>query len=279
MAIPRRAVDFDLRADDVPRDWASNDAYVSTLMNALSLLFPEGERFFVESVKQQRHKITDAELLAAMTGFIGQEAMHGKEHRALNQLLVAHGYAEAPALERRLRALLQTVRRVLSPMSQLAATCALEHFTAMMAEALLADDRMRAELDPSVRDLWLWHALEENEHKAVAYDVYAAAGGGYARRVTIMLLATGMFFAVLAAYHARLMATRGVLTRPWTWARGIKRLWVSPGYFGKLVPVYFTYFKPSFHPNDRDTRALLARWTDELFGARGRLRAKLSSMV
>lgn len=275
MAIPRRDLDFALRPEAVPLDWAADSAYVTTLMNALSLLFPEGERFFVESVKQQKATIRDEDLLAAMAGFIGQEAMHGKEHRALNELLVAHGYAESPEVEARLRALLVLVRRMFEPLSQLAATCALEHFTAMMAEALLADERMREELHASVRDLWLWHALEENEHKAVAYDVYEAAGGGYARRVTMMVLATITFFAVMAIVHAHLMKTRGVLHKPWTWLRGFKRLWIYPGYFTKLVPVYFTYFKPWFHPNQRDTKALLARWERELFGPAGQLRPKL----
>ncbi|HVK87875.1 MAG TPA: metal-dependent hydrolase [Kofleriaceae bacterium] len=275
MAIPRRDLDFDLRPETVPLDWAADSAYVTTLVNALSLLFPEGERFFMESVKQQKPAIRDEALLAAIAGFIGQEAMHAKEHRALNELLVAHGYAESPEVEARLRAVLVRVRRKFAPLSQLAVTCALEHFTAMMAEALLADERMQQELHESVRGLWLWHALEENEHKAVAFDVYEAAGGGYARRVAMMAFATLGFFTVMAIVHARLMKTRGVLHKPWTWLRGATRLWIYPGYFARLVPVYFTYFKPWFHPNERDTKALLARWREALFGPGGQLRPKL----
>ncbi len=201
--------------------------------------------------------------------------MHGKEHRAFNELLIAHGYAAAPGVETRLRGFLKLVRRVLSPRSQLAATCALEHFTAMLAESLLSDARMRDEIDPSVRGLWLWHALEESEHKAVAFDVYRAAGGGYVRRASIMLLTTAVFFSVQAIVHARLMATRGILFRPWTWLRGIGRLWIWPGHLTRLVPAYLAYFKPSFHPDERDTRDLLARWEADLFGADGDLRARL----
>ena len=268
--IPRRAVKLDFDPARVPRDWCSNDAYDTTFLGALSLLFPEGEKFFVEAVKQQRDRITDPELLEQIAGFIGQEAMHGKEHRAFNELLLAHGHAEAPIIEKRLRAFLKLIsRRVLSPMSQLAATTALEHFTAMLAEATLRDSRMRDEIDPTVRPLWLWHSLEENEHKAVCYDVYKAAGGGYTRRVLIMVLTTIVFFAVQALVHARLMATRKILWKPWKWARGITRFWIYPGYFIRLVPAYFQYFRPGFHPNDRDTDELLATWRSTLFGDGG----------
>ena len=263
MTIQRRDVAFDLTA--VPRDWCGDDPYRTTFMNALSLLFPEGEKFFVDSVKHYTREGDAA-------GFIGQEAMHGREHRALNDMLVAHGYTAAPNIDLRLKKFLKLVRRVLSPKSQLAATTALEHFTAIMAERLLADPAMRDEIHESVRPLWLWHALEESEHKSVAFDVYKAAGGGYVRRIAIMMLTTVVFFAVQAAAHARLMSQRGVLLRPWTWLGGIRRMWIYPGYFMRLVPAYFSYYRPAFHPSDRDTRELLARWERELFDTRGMLR-------
>jgi len=262
--IIRRDVDFALAADDVPRDWCADDPFRTTFMNALSLLFPEGERFFVESVKQHRDEITDPSLRDDITGFIGQEAMHGREHRALNDLLVAHGYAEAPFIDREVRATLDRARRFLPPASQLAVTCALEHFTAMLAEGLLADPDMQRELHPRVLPLWLWHALEESEHKAVAFDVYTATGGTYARRVVVMLATTLVFFAAHTRIHGRLMRTRGILHKPWTWLRGASRMWLHPGYFTRLVPAYLDYFRPGFHPGDRDTRALLERWRVQL---------------
>jgi predicted metal-dependent hydrolase len=279
MVIPRRDVEFGLALESVPRDWCSRDAFDTTFLNALSLLFPEGERFFVDSVKQHKLHVTDPELQRAITGFIGQEAMHGKEHRAFNELMIAHGHAEAPRIDRNLRRFLGLVRRVLSPKSQLAATCALEHFTAMLAEALLRDDRMRDEIHPSVRPLWLWHALEESEHKAVAFDVYTAAGGGYVRRVGIMLLTTVVFFAAQALTHARLMATRRILWKPWRWVRGAMRFWIYPGFFTRLVPAYLAYFRPGFHPDDRDTQALLASWREQLFGTAGSLSERVRVVV
>src|SRR6185503_19926900 len=142
----------------VPRDWANGDPYETTFMNALSTLFPEGEKFFVESVKQQKHHVTDPALERDVAAFIGQEAMHGREHRAFNDLLLADGFRETPRVEANLKWFLKRVRRRLSPMSQLAVTCALEHFTAMLAEGLLRDPRARQEMHPDVAPLWLWHA-------------------------------------------------------------------------------------------------------------------------
>ena len=269
--IPRRDVDFALDPAAVPRDWVDGCPYGTTMLVALSLLFPEGERFFVDSVKQLRDRVDDPALRDAITGFIGQEAMHGREHRALNELAAAHGYVEGAAVERRLRWLLDVGRRWLPKRSQLAVTCALEHFTAILAENLLGDPAQQADLDPSVRALWQWHALEESEHKAVAFDVYRAVGGGYARRASTMLFTTAIFFAVLGAVHARLMVTRRVLWKPWTWTRGVRKMWLYPAYFTRLVPAWLSYFRPSFHPDDRDTAALLATWRDALFGVDGAL--------
>jgi predicted metal-dependent hydrolase len=273
--IPRRQVDFVFDPTRVPVDWYRDDAYTSSLLDALSLLFPEGERFFVESVKKLRHHVTDPRLDAAVTGFIGQEAMHGKEHRAFNEMFVAQGLTTAPRLERQLKGLFRVVRRLLPARSQLAATCALEHFTAMMAEAALRQAGMRDGMHPSIRPLWVWHALEESEHKAVAFEVYRAAGGGYARRAGIMLLTTAVFFAFTAWVHAHFMAQRRILLRPWRWFRGVADMWIYPGWFIRLVPAYLSYFRPGFHPDDRDTRALLAAWRERLFGDSGELRGNL----
>jgi predicted metal-dependent hydrolase len=273
--IPRRNVEFGFEPANVPRDWYGDDPFTTTHLDALSLLFPEGERFFVDSVKQLRHLIEDDDLRQRVAGFIGQEAMHGREHRAFNRMLVEHGYAAAPGVDAWLESFLQLVRRVLPRHSQLAVTCALEHFTAIMAERLLRDERMREPMHPSVRPLWMWHALEESEHKAVAYDVYLAAGGGYVRRVAIMILTTVIFFCVTLAVQARLMRARGVLFRPWRWLGGIQRMWIWPGYFTRMIPAYLDYFRPGFHPDDRDTTALLDAWRDHLFGKGGVLAGKL----
>ncbi|MEO8552221.1 MAG: metal-dependent hydrolase [Kofleriaceae bacterium] len=273
MEITLRDVAFELDPARVPRDWVYGDAFQTTFVNALSLLFPEGEKFFVESVKKMQDRVTEPALLRQVAGFIGQEAMHGREHRAFNELMVAHGYGAAPAVEARLRGFLKRIRHVLTAKSQLAITCALEHFTALLGETLLRDRTLHANVDKAALSLWLWHALEETEHKAVAFDVYRAVGGGYVRRCTMMVLATLGFFIALAIVHTRLLWARGILFRPWRWARGLLRMWIWPGYLTRMIPAYLTYFRPRFHPDDRDASVLLATAQAELFGPEGALAA------
>jgi predicted metal-dependent hydrolase len=275
--IVRRRVDFDFDEATVPRAWMNDDLHVTTFMSALSLLFPEGERFFVESVRDVQSRVTDPALRAQIAGFIGQEAMHAKAHRSLNALARARAGDVVDRLEDGLRVILKSVRKGLRPEGRLAATCALEHFTAMMAERLLNDGEEQRVLHESVRGLWLWHALEESEHKAVAFDVYESIGGGYPRRALIMLGATIIFYAELFHVHSRMLAAQGELWNVRGWLRATHFLWVKPGMFRKLAPVWLDYFRPGFHPNDRDTNALLARWRDRLFGARGVLTARFQA--
>jgi predicted metal-dependent hydrolase len=271
--IPRRQLDLTFDPDRVPRDWFNDDPFVTTFLNGLSILFPEGERFFVDAVKRYKDRVTDPELAARVVGFVGQEAMHGKEHRSLNEMIEAHGY-QVPALEAHVTWLLGVARRI-HPRFQLGATCALEHFTAILAEALLGQPDQRKMFDPALRGLWTWHAFEESEHKAVAYDVYMLTGVRYPERVAVMIVTTIIFFAELVHYQARLLARRGILHKPWRWLRGLSTMWIRPGYFRKLIPAYFSYYRPGFHPDDRDATALLDAWYGVLFGKDGELSAAL----
>jgi uncharacterized protein len=269
----RRRLDFDFDPQAVPRDWYGGDAHMTTLVSALSVLFPEGERFFVDAVRRYRSRVRDPKLLAAVEAFIGQEAMHGRGHRAFNDMLRQHlGVSDAD--ERQLRRLLALARK-LPPPAQLAVTCALEHFTAILAEQLLDRKDHREAIDESVRSLWVWHALEESEHKAVAFDVYEAIGGGYSLRVGIMVATTLVFFGELLNVHARFLHARGELWRLSGWARVGRYLWQRPGLFRKLTPGYLDYYRRGFHPDDRDTSALLATWQERLFGAKGELRDRV----
>jgi predicted metal-dependent hydrolase len=90
-----------------------------------------------------------------------------------------------------------------------------------------------------------------------------------------MMLTSVVFITVQTAVHFRLMASRKILWKPWKWLRGLKRMWIWPADFPRLVPRYFTYYRPGFHPSHRDNTALVARWRDEMFGPDGTLREQL----
>jgi predicted metal-dependent hydrolase len=273
--IVRRRIDFSFDPDAVPRDWYREDPHLTTFWNALSLFFPEGERFFVESVRRFRDRIDDPEQRAAIEAFMGQEAMHGRGHRSFNDLVRSRSPRVVEQTDRDVRRLLNLARRTLSTRGRLAVTCALEHFTAILAEQLLAREDHGAASHASVRPLWIWHALEESEHKAVAFDVYRAVGGGYARRVAVMLLTTVLFVAETAITHTRLLRAEGRLADVRGWLRALDYFWLRPGLFRRLLPAYLDYFRPGFHPDDRDTSSLLDTWRERLFGESGELRDQL----
>ena len=98
----RRDIHFDLPAERI-KNWHEQGPFITHFFNALSLLFPQGELFFMDSVRHYRQRIDDPELKQQIQGFIGQEAMHSREHVAYNDLMQAAGLAaRVPA--QRLRA-------------------------------------------------------------------------------------------------------------------------------------------------------------------------------
>jgi uncharacterized protein len=274
--IPRRKLDFEFDPGRLPLDFYAGDPALSLVMTALSIVFPEGERFFVDSVMHYRDRAFCPDLSAAIKGFAAQEGMHSRAHAAFNAMARSQGLAVAEDLERRVRKLLRFRRKTAPAAARLAVTCALEHFTAILAEQLLTDEAHRDALDPQIRDLWVWHALEESEHKAVAFDVFQEVSGSYALRVRVMIIVTLFFIGFISYSHVRLLDARGLLNAR-NVARTLDYLWLRPGLFRRLVPQYLAYFQPGFHPNDRDVTALLADWRERLFGREGTLRAALDA--
>lgn len=270
--IPKRKLDFDFDPASIPLDYYAHDQGKTLVMTALSLVFPEGERFFVDSVLHYKDRIDDPDLREAMKGFAAQEGMHSRAHLAFNAMAKAQGLDVAADLERRVKILLRFRNKTAPPEARLAVTCALEHFTAILAEQLLTDREHRESLDPKVRDLWVWHALEESEHKAVAFDAFQAVSGSYPLRIRVMVLTTLFFFGFITYSHLRLLGARGLLGDVRGQLRTFDYLWLRRGLFRRLIPAYLDYFRPSFHPNDRDTTRLLAEWRERLFGETGTLR-------
>jgi predicted metal-dependent hydrolase len=274
--VPTRRISFEEALQTVPRHFAAEgDLILSHLAASLSAVFPDGEDFFVRSVRRFRDQITDPELKRQVTGFIGQEAMHGREHRVFNDRLDQLGYP-TKRYERITKKGLAIRERLLSPASNLAATAALEHFTATLAELVLSSEETRDLFgNEEVRNLFLWHALEESEHKAVAFDVYKAVGGTERMRVFTMNVLTfgfvgGMTLAVIGSLLLDRATYRpGNLRRSW---RVVRR---SPLMRRSLWKQLRDYNRPDFHPDDSDTTELVSYWRDRLFGDEGTLNDKL----
>ncbi|GGY54657.1 hypothetical protein GCM10011297_29330 [Bacterioplanes sanyensis] len=273
VGIPPRRMDFTF-ADNTQRYWYKGSAFLTTFWTTLSAMFPEGETFFCDSVKNYRQRIQDPTLKAQVAGFIGQEAMHSKEHQAFNELAEKHGFPTGK-LDRNVGWLLKIARRFTPKKFQLAVTVCLEHYTAILAEQLLREPSHQQNIeDDEARKLWMWHALEENEHKIVAYDVYNLVGGGYWLRTLTMLVVTLFFFAMVAIGHAQLLKADGKLLDIKGNLKGLWFLWSPRGLFPRLLPQYLDFFRPGFHPNDHDTVQLLEDWRQRLFNRQGMLAGK-----
>ncbi len=245
--------------DDLPKYWWGGDPVRTLLLAGLSATFPPGERFFIQSVRAYQDQIRDPELREAVRRFIGQEAQHSKEHHVLNHFLESRGVGLA-AIEKRIQGMLDEMRRAYTPEQQLAHTAAVEHFTALLSEeVLLKYDRVLEEMDPRVAPIWAWHAIEETEHKAVAFDVYRAIGGSEWIRVREMLIVSVLFPLNTALHLWMLMEQAGESRNLAAWARSSVYFWVSPGIFRKMIPAYLRYYSPTFHPWKHDTRAMVAK--------------------
>lgn len=277
-SFPVRRMDFEF--NQVPEYWMNGSAGLTHFMTALSALFPDGEKFFVDSVRAVRNdpKLADLAMQKEISAFIGQEAMHSKEHVGFNQSANFYGH-DVKGLEKKTNTVIQTLRkgftRLVKPlgitqeMVDLTATTALEHFTATIASQLLRNEQMQAKMnDETMYRLWMWHAVEENEHKAVVYDVFEALYGrnpkAYALRSITMIVATTALFTTQSYFVLRLLKQDNqlnltALSDVYKFAYSFKH-----GIITGMIPDLLDYFRPDFHPNDHDTDALLATWKDKL---------------
>jgi predicted metal-dependent hydrolase len=247
---------------EVPKHWHGGQRAVTTFFDNLSIFFPLGERFFISAVRAHQHKVTEPWLHADLRAFCGQEGIHSREHERYNAMLQAQGYP-VDRLEKRVERLLGRARKFLPKRKQLAVTCALEHFTALMAHMLLQDKRVLEGAHPVMASLWKWHAAEENEHKSVAFDVYEAAGGTYGERCRAMAFATVMFWLRVFEHQIVMMKADGTVTSPAEWWSLFRFLFVDPGAMRGVIKLYFQYYRPGFHPQDIDSRFLIDAWKRE----------------
>lgn len=240
-----------------PRFWHGGRKSVSTFFDNLSVFFPKGERFFMASVNAQRKHVTDPQLLEAIKAFCGQEGCHGREHERHNARLQAFGYP-IEQMEERLEWVLTQVTRHTPKRWHLGVTCAVEHFTALLGDLILTHPLAFEDADPVMTRMWRWHALEENEHKGVAFDVYLAAGGTWPERSLVMALTTILFWSMVLKQQTQMMKTDGTLYSAAEWRELLTFLFLRDGAaMLKLLPKYLAYYRPSFHPWDFDNRALL----------------------
>ena len=255
----RRDLHFKLKPASVD-NWHAQGLYVTHFINAMSISFPDGERYFIHTVRHYRDRITDPELQKSVAAFIGQEAMHGREHEEYNRLLTENGLP-ADELEAHAARFFNLLKARLPPSAQLSVTIAQEHFTAIVSQLVLTDPRMIEGADRHLSALWRWHALEETEHKAVAFDVYETVMGrglkAYALRAGSMVLTTVGFLGLVLYYQQQLLKADTQNRRRQGLGKFVNFMFRAPALLPRLTLPWLAYFRPGFHPWDHDNRHLL----------------------
>ncbi|WP_260483407.1 metal-dependent hydrolase [Sphingomicrobium flavum] len=247
------------REDQTPRHWHGGDPYATAFYNALSITFPKGEAFFVDSVRAFRQG-APKRLVEDIKNFVTQEAMHSREHVAFNNRAADAGY-KIDHLEAKVQERIDLVGQKPKIVS-LAATMALEHFTAILAHELLANPKHLDGADEATAELWRWHASEEIEHKGVAYDTWLHATQGWRRgkrwkvKSLVMLDVTAKFLWHRWEGMLELLRQDGITGAKAKW-RMFKYAVLSPGMVRAWVGPWVKYFLPGFHPWDEDDRHLI----------------------
>lgn len=251
------------------------DLVLSHVIVVLSSLFPDGEDFFVDSVRNYRSQITDPDLKKAVNGFIGQESMHGRIHRDLNDRFDELGYPSS-RVAKQSKFFLKLFQRIGTKKQQLAVTSALEHFTATLAEDLMALPEARTQFeDETVRNIFIWHALEEAEHKAVAFDVYQAIGGTERTRIVAMKVIRTLFIGFTVFHTSLSLAGDRRSYKKGELRRSLKNFRNQPIADARIWRLLRAYDRRGFHPDQIDATDLIEKWRIDLFGDDGILNDQL----
>lgn len=241
-------------------DWHGGSAFRTAWFNALSMLFPLGEKFFIDSVTAFRDQVKDRRLLDEIAAFQAQESVHRRQHQRYNELLCSLRGYDIDAFEQPLKDRMAWAYRELSARRRLAGTAANEHLTAILANDMLEHGDCFRGADPAIAELWRWHGVEETEHKSVAFDVHTAVGGTRRERRQALMLNTYFFFKDTFRILCQMLKSDGKLWSLREWRDGMVYLFVRPGVLRRIVRPWFRFFREGFHPWDEDNRHLIAEW-------------------
>jgi predicted metal-dependent hydrolase len=257
--IVKRNPELDI-AEALKGNWMNNHQFATTWFNAMSITFPLGEQFFINSVRHYRDRITDPKLQKDIRDFYSQEAVHLREHQRYNEALCALRGYDLEKLEGPLRKRMGWVKKNVPAREQLAGTVAVEHLTAVLAERALGESDLFKGAHPAMAKLWKWHAVEEMEHKSVAFDVYRAIGGTEKMRRAAMRRSTFFLTWDILGGVCHMLRRDGKLWSPSMWASGFMFLFGKQGILRGTWQPYKDFFREDFHPWQHQTQQLIEDW-------------------
>ena len=260
-AIKPRRMQFNTSNMGMQRFVFQNNSLISTFFYALSGIFPDGERFFIHSVRHYQKSVNNTMLAEQIRGFIGQEAHHGRCHEDLNNKIEEIGIPISEVSE---NMLLRTrmLKNRFGPERQLALTVAMEHFTASLAEYILENPKILEAIPDSFRQMLLWHAVEEIEHKSVAFDVFRLQVNNEWMRRRVMVIAMISLFFRISYFQIRMLIKLKHLPSWQEWKQATRFFWGKTGILRVNVQGLKKFFRKGFHPSDIDQEHLIKNWQE-----------------
>jgi predicted metal-dependent hydrolase len=243
----------------IPARWNGGDAFKSAFFNALSMSFPVGEQYFMDSVRAGLKALPDnrrTAFAAEVQGFVGQEATHRRIHALFNGHLEKLGFDNV--LERRAAKRIRDNAH-LDVRMHVAATAATEHLTAIFADWMFRHPEALQGAEPRLQTLWMWHAAEESEHCSTAFDVYKALGGTEQWRLRLLRYITWTFAMDITRQTVRNLWHDGSLFKWSTWTSAAQLLFAKDGMVRSNAAAWRAYKAPSFHPRQQDI-SLSVQW-------------------
>lgn len=239
--------------------WFDNNSLLTTYAAALSATFPPGEQNFIDSVRYYRGQITDKTLLEQIRGFIGQEGHHSQQHKIANKKIDELGL-NASRLEAHLKKDIEKINKKLTPEQQLASTVCMEHITAVLAEYMLTHPEVLDPMPAAVSELIMWHAVEEIEHKAVAFDVYQECVGDKKLLRQVMTINSLEFVIRIACYQVALLYWAKKIPSLRDITGATKFFFGKKGVYRKTAQPFREFFREDFHPWNHDNSNLIEQW-------------------
>lgn len=263
LAIHPRRVKFDFE-DLQDRFFYDDNSLISALWVAMSASFPVGETEFIHSVKLFSDQVTDPKLQQEVKEFSAQEAHHSLQHRKINKLFDELGYNTAQ-IEKMFKEQMTERQEKWSPEKRLARTVVAEHVTAIMAHFALTHPESMSHFPESIRKLFQWHAIEEIEHKSVAFDVYQHCVGDQKRLNREFRYFSYFEFPLKMSLATRFLLRDMGYKSTWKERKELWRYLFGPdGLIRSVKSLYMMFLKPGFHPWDHDDSALVEQWKSEL---------------
>lgn len=257
---------LDFKLSEIPRYWFGGDPFLTRMFDALSLIFPDGERYFIQSVRLFRDQIKDPDLQKRVADFIRQEAQHGIAHDKMNNMMREQGMPVDQFIQR-LNYMMNYDLKNRSPEYNIAVTAAAEHLTALMAETFYGQKDTLRNAHPFVRAMFAWHAIEEMEHRDVAFDVMkdVAKTPEWLRQYTLLITTFLMFGFTI--YRANVMLKYdgfSPLQRLQMNIRGLPWFFGKKGTLTRMGKQYRDWFKKDFHPSQHPVIAQYEVWVKTL---------------